>query len=111
MAPFLSQLPLWKWHVNVNGTHGLRASPLALKADRKWQDFAGWAGESCCTVPSPLGEARKPFILQGMLSSRLQEQGVLCDPIASERHLYSLLLCAGLHFLKACDPSLAAQDT
>lgn len=59
LSLFLPQMPLWNWHGNVDGTHSLRVSPLALKAGRKWQDFAGWAGDSRHVVSSLLGEPRK----------------------------------------------------
>lgn len=59
LALFLPQLPLWNWHGNVDGSYSLRASPLALKAIRKWQDFAGWAGDSGHVVSSLLGKPRK----------------------------------------------------
>ena len=55
-------------------------SSLALKAARKWQDFAGWAG-------TPLGEPRKLSILER--PDVVQTRGVVAVWFGSPRSVFN----------------------
>lgn len=78
-------------------------SSLALKAARKWQDFAGWAGNS-------FGRAKKA--VYSWKTRCRPDLGCGCFVVqVPEEHVFSPPAFPGLRVLLGCGPSLAAQHT